>query len=273
MQDVVELFKHWQLHPAVDHFTVALLVVALLFDLAASLLSARQWIRYAALMLWLLGTAAAWGSELTGKWEAQRVKDLLSAAVKSQLHTHAELGEALPWVFSVLAVWRLGVQAFAWIGRSRPLFLLAAVVAAAAVIYQGYLGGELVYGYGVGTALLTKAAPQPAVGAAAGAAASTSEEKPAPAVPASAPPASAARPSALPAAPATAAESVAPSPAPTPQSGVKAAVKPSPQPMKEAPLPTAAGPAGQPGATPKSASSASTAIAPPSAAGNPKAGE
>ena len=43
----------------------------------------------------------------------------------------------------------------------RGLYLLFAVLAALAISYQGYLGGKLVYDYGIGTALYNAASSSP----------------------------------------------------------------------------------------------------------------
>jgi uncharacterized membrane protein len=164
MQGLLHTIQQWHIHPAVDHFTVALLILAVLTDLVASLFSTRMWLRYSALALLIIGTAASWGSNVTGGWEAHRVFDAVKAAggpALATLHRHAELGDWLPWVFLVLAVWRIGVQLFAFMAGTRSFYLLTAVLAAIAISYQGYLGGKLVYDYGIGTALYSAAAASP----------------------------------------------------------------------------------------------------------------
>jgi uncharacterized membrane protein len=165
MQGLLDTIKLWHIHPAVDHFTVALLIVAVLADLFASLFSTRWWLRYGALALMIAGTAAAWGSQLTGGWEAHRVWDAVKATGGPGLATlqrHAWLGDWLPWIFLVLAVWRLGIQLFGFMAGMRGLYLIFAILAALAISYQGYLGGKLVYDYGIGTALYNTASSSPA---------------------------------------------------------------------------------------------------------------
>jgi len=154
MQALVETIKAWQLHPVVDHFTVALIIVAILVDLVASIVPTRLWLRHSALAILLLGTAAAWGSQLTGGWEAGRVWENVKEPALDLLKRHAWLGHWLPWVFLVLAVWRLGIQLIAFIAGTRPIYLMIAVVAGGVMFYQGSLGGKLVYDYGIGTALM-----------------------------------------------------------------------------------------------------------------------
>lgn len=167
MQGLLETIQKWHIHPAVDHFTVAILIVAVLADLFATMFSTRLWLRYAALALMIAGTAAAWGSNVTGGWEADRVWKRVQAAggpAYDTLHRHAQLGDWLPWVFLVLAVWRIGIQLFSFMAGMRGLYLLFAILAAVAISYQGYLGGELVFDYGIGTALYnapSSASPQP----------------------------------------------------------------------------------------------------------------
>lgn len=158
MQALVETIKAWQLHPVVDHFTVALIIVAILVDLVASIVPTRMWLRYSALTIMILGTAAVWGSNLTGGWEAGRVWENVKEPALDVLKRHAWLGHWLPWVFLVLAVWRLGIQFVAFIAGTRPIYLMVAVVAGGVMLYQGSLGGKLVYDYGVGTALLPTSA-------------------------------------------------------------------------------------------------------------------
>ena len=164
MQGLLDTIQQWHIHPVVDHFTVAVLILAVATDLLASLFSTRQWLRYAALALIVVGVAAAWGSNLTGGWEAHKVRDAVKAAgglPYDVLRRHAWLGDWLPWVFSVLVLWRIGVQLFGFMARTRALYLLVAVLAVIVLSYQGYLGGEMVYDFGVGTTLFPGATPTP----------------------------------------------------------------------------------------------------------------
>ncbi len=157
--NLITTLQTWHIHPVADHFTVALLMVGVLADLIGSLLPGYRWIRYMALSLMILGAVAAAASWESGGWEGHRVYKLVSGDVKELLHDHAELGEWLVWIFAILALWRIGVEAFAFIAAWRGIYLLAAIAAIGLLGYQAYMGGELVYDHGVGTALLT---PTPA---------------------------------------------------------------------------------------------------------------
>jgi uncharacterized membrane protein len=152
MENFEKLLSNWQLHPVADHFSIALLVVAVLVDIAAALFSQRLWLRYTAVLLMVLGAASAAASYWTGHIEAERIWDLVgNPAAKDVLKEHARYGYYLMYVFAVLALWRILIQAFVFMARTRQVYLALAIIAVAGLLYQGRLGGELVFTYGVGT--------------------------------------------------------------------------------------------------------------------------
>jgi uncharacterized membrane protein len=259
MEDIQSTLEALRLHPVADHFTVALITVAVLADLCASLFSQRAWFRYMALTLTVLAAASAVASDYTGSLEAHRVKDTLSGPAKTLLHNHAELGDILTYVVSALAVVRIALALFGFMARLRPLYLILAVTTVAAVLWQGHWGGELVYSYGVGTDL--GAAPvsraTPAIG---GASPGVARERPTPRIEA---------PMAR----------MTPQAAPSARSslGGLRPLAPSPAPAASASKAAAAGsvaPAQPSGPTPMPASPAGGAVTPPPApsSGAPTAG-
>ncbi len=161
MEDIQGTIVALRLHPVIDHFTVALITVAVLADLCASMFSQRAWFRYMALTLTILAAACAAGSTFTGDLEADRVKDTLSGPAKLLLHNHARLGYVLVYVLGGLAVVRIALALFGFLSRLRPLYLIVAIGVVATVFWQGRWGGQLVYEYGVGfepgSAAMTKA--------------------------------------------------------------------------------------------------------------------
>jgi len=207
MDAVVKFLQPYQLHPVVDHFSVALLFVAVLIDLFAG---GRIWLRYTAALLMILGALAAGGSYLTGDMEADRIWNALGQPAREVLHRHAQLGEYLAITFGVLAIWRLMIQLFGFMAGSRAIYLIVAILAIATLGYSAHLGGVLVYDYGAGTALMASA-PVPSEGASPSAAPSSSETIPMVSVPT---PMATATQMATPLAPATSAGSV-PTPVPT----------------------------------------------------------
>ena len=161
MDAVVKFLQPYQLHPVADHFSVALLFVAVLIDLFAG---GRIWLRYTAVLLMILGALAAGASYLTGDMEADRIWNALGQPARDVLHRHAQLGVYLAITFGVLAVWRIMIQGFGFMAGTRAIYLIVAIIAIATLGYSAHLGGVLVYDYGAGTALMA-AAPVPSEGA------------------------------------------------------------------------------------------------------------
>ena len=152
MENIEKLLTNWQLHPVVDHFSIALLVVAVAIDIVALVFSQRVSLRHTALTLMIIGAIAAAASYATGDMEGDRVWDLVgSGKVRDVLKLHAQIGYYLMIAFAVLALWRILIEALAFMRSTRQVYLALAVVAVIALLYQGSLGGELVYTFGVGT--------------------------------------------------------------------------------------------------------------------------
>jgi uncharacterized membrane protein len=164
MDSVVKFLQPYQLHPVIDHFSIALLFVAVLIDLVASAAPTRIWLRYTALLLMILGALAAGGSFFTGGMEGDRIWKALGDPAKEVLKRHDDLGLYLAITFGILALWRILLEAFGFMAGSRAIYLIVSMLAIVALGYQGYLGGVLVYDYGAGTALMA-AAPVPSEGA------------------------------------------------------------------------------------------------------------
>lgn len=129
-----------ELHPILVNFTAALLPLALLSDLLglwlkrSSLHSAAAWmVLYAAIITPLTGAAGWW-------WKSKSA----GALPPEIIAVHEWLGTSLALVFIVLAVWRWRLY------RKNAVptlaYLVFAVVAVLALVYQGSLGGAMVFG-------------------------------------------------------------------------------------------------------------------------------
>jgi len=166
-----QLVSTYHLHPIVDHFTIALLAFGIAAEIlaAAAILLSRnrpgfvsllsQKLRATSLMLMIGGAAASVLSYFTGDAEADRLWDTMSPAAQQILSSsnggsaylsHAVLGQYLMYAFLVLAAWRVMLELSRRVERTRIAFLLVALVAAGALLYQGKTGGELVYEHGAG---------------------------------------------------------------------------------------------------------------------------
>ena len=169
-----QLVSRYHLHPIVDHFTIALLT----FGIAAEILAAAAiffsgnrglWLsgwgdklRSTSLQLMIAGAAASVLSYFSGDAEADRLWDTMSPAAQQILASsngahdylsHAVLGQYLMYAFLILAVWRMMLELSSRLERTRIAFLIVALLAAGALLYQGKTGGELVYEHGVGAPL------------------------------------------------------------------------------------------------------------------------
>ena len=154
MDAVAHFLTPLDLHPVIDHFTVALLMVGVLIDLIASLFPVRAWLRYMALTLMVLGALSAGSSYATGDLEAGRIWNALSEPAKAVLHRHAFLAQIAAIVFGVLALWRILIEGISAFAGTRPVYLIVAFIAVCGLGYVGHLGGVLVYTYGAGTQLM-----------------------------------------------------------------------------------------------------------------------
>jgi uncharacterized membrane protein len=130
-----------ELHPILVNFTAALLPLALLSDLLglwlkrSSLHSAAAWmVLYAAIITPLTGAAGWW-------WKSKSAGTLPSDLIA----VHEWLGTSLALVFIVLAVWRW--RLYKQNAVPTLAYLVFAVIAVLALVYQGSLGGAMVFGH------------------------------------------------------------------------------------------------------------------------------
>ena len=166
-----QLVSTYHLHPIVDHFTIALLAFGIAAEIlaAAAILLVRdptgvasvmgQKLRATSLILMIGGAGASVLSYFTGDAEADRLWDTMSPAAQQILSSsngsaaylsHAVLGQYLMYAFLILAAWRVMLELSRRVERTRIAFLMIAVVAMGALLYQGKTGGELVYEHGAG---------------------------------------------------------------------------------------------------------------------------
>jgi uncharacterized membrane protein len=166
------LIAKYHLHPIIDHFTIALLAMGVLVDVVGYVIGILFDIRSprtkglgdrlsgAALVLLIPGAISAIFSRLTGESEAERVWDTISPAARQILFSdtgsarflsHAVLGTYLMYAFVALAAWRLLLEIWTKFKRMQLVYLMVAIVALCALLYQGKTGGELVYDHAAGT--------------------------------------------------------------------------------------------------------------------------
>lgn len=135
-------------HPALVHFPIALVTLSVLADLfgyigESSSLHAAGW--------WALAVAAI-GAALAvpaGLFDMNREK--IGHDAHRRVHTHMKVGFMLFAALAGLTIWRWLI----YTDQSYRLgwgYLVAALLVLGLTLFQGWLGGELVYSDGVGVA-------------------------------------------------------------------------------------------------------------------------
>lgn len=146
-----------EIHPAIVHFPIALTAVGALGAIAYAVFR-REWLRWFApllLSLALLGCVAAYFS---GQAAEDRAVD--AGVPQNAVKQHEETG-----------IWALGLTGLACLlawathGKRRGVWISALVATAAAsvILWNGHLGGKLVFIHGAGrvTAPHSSSAPVP----------------------------------------------------------------------------------------------------------------
>lgn len=132
--------KPQEFHPILVNFTAALLPLAFLSDLLGlwfkrpSLHNAAAWMMlYEAVITPITGAAGWW-------WKAQS-----AGALPANIITmHQWLGTSLAVVFILLAIWRWAIQKRNAVPGAG--YLVVTAIVALALVYQGSLGGLMVFG-------------------------------------------------------------------------------------------------------------------------------
>ena len=133
-------------HPLIVHFPIALLLTALVLDLLAVARKRPAWHRIA---LWnlALGTLGAAAAVATGLQAEDVAKH--SFEIWQIIELHKRLGITTLILGMMVAGWRLAHRD-QLTPRARFLTLAATVIMASTLSIGGYLGGRLVYEFGVG---------------------------------------------------------------------------------------------------------------------------
>jgi len=136
------------LHPPIVHFAIVLPMVALVFQLSYSISNNYSYSQWATriLMIATLFMIAAW---YTGGMQGEEVYPLLSDDGQSVLKQHKNLGLIAMVTTVVLAI----VKFFACKVRNvilETVVLVGLLVTSSLIVYQGFIGGDVVYKHGGG---------------------------------------------------------------------------------------------------------------------------
>jgi uncharacterized membrane protein len=137
------------LHPAIVHFPIVLLLIAFLIDVAAIWFYSKDWLRKMALLLFVLGAVFAGITFWSGKQASHTV--MLTSQAEPVLSEHEQLAEYTLWFFGIYVAIRLALHFFTT--YRRPLHAVMIVLALPGIFLlfeTAEHGGILVYKHGIG---------------------------------------------------------------------------------------------------------------------------
>ena len=137
------LFSWGHVHPVLVHFTTALLPVSFVSDVAGRFTD-RYSLTPAAWWMLLYGAIATPLTALAGWMWAADIEKLSGGSVGSTMTVHRWLGISLVLGFLFMAIWRGRI--FILARKPGIIYFAAAAVVIAALMYQGYLGGNMTLG-------------------------------------------------------------------------------------------------------------------------------
>lgn len=143
-------------HPRLVHFPIALSLAGVFFVLVGWFLARRvwgdpagaeRWHEYGRLSL-ILGWLGVLAAGVSGLIDQSRAPDTLE--VRQVINQHIGAGLALLVVLGLAIYWPIKNRALMSNSRRRWLYFALLGLAVALVLLESWLGGKLVYTYGVG---------------------------------------------------------------------------------------------------------------------------
>jgi uncharacterized membrane protein len=135
-----------RLHAALNDLPAALLLAAVLFDLAAGM-TKRPALRTVGFWTMVLGAVGAAAAVLSGLQAEEHIAH--GEAVHRVMETHEELGLITLGIFAVLALWRI-VRESRMGSRERAVSVGLSLVGVAALFATATYGGRLVFEHAAG---------------------------------------------------------------------------------------------------------------------------
>lgn len=137
-----------KIHPPVVHFAIALPVFALLLEGFYQLKGRRP--DELEFLTLLLSSGAVLGAAVTGYIAHESMENLpITEQALETLHTHETLGLSLAALFVAITILRV-FYTFKPISMLHHIYILLLIIGVGAILFQGNLGGKLVYDFGLG---------------------------------------------------------------------------------------------------------------------------
>ena len=135
-----------RLHAALNDLPAALLLVAVLFDLAGAIMN-RPSLRTAGFWTLLAGAVGGALAVISGLQAEEHIAH--GEAVHRVMETHEELGLITLGIFAVVAVWRI-VRERRMGGTERTVVLAASIGGVGVLLATAFYGGKLVFDHAAG---------------------------------------------------------------------------------------------------------------------------
>jgi uncharacterized membrane protein len=150
------------IHPILVHFPVSLVTVAVGADVIGRLRPSAETrtLGFWCLVVAVFGAAGAVAAGFIDMYRAD-----LAETTHSYVHLHRDIGLLLLAALALLAVWRWRIwRRTAPADRAGWPYLLSAMAVFTLVVFQGWFGGELVYGHGAGVSAAGQGVESPEEG-------------------------------------------------------------------------------------------------------------
>ena len=134
------------LHPAIVHFPIALLLLAGIFG-TLSLFYKREFWKDLTLKCLIVGVVFTPFAVLTGMLAEQNLQH--NEAIHEILVIHKYIGFAILFLFQILLVW-FWLRRKLFGNKEYVAWVFGLLAGNLLILYQGYLGGEMVYTHGAG---------------------------------------------------------------------------------------------------------------------------
>jgi uncharacterized membrane protein len=137
-----------ELHPMIVHTPIALIIMALLFDIVGRLTDLVWW-RKAAFAMLVVGVVGAGAAVLSGNAAEEPVED--QGVPEHAIEAHQEAGIITLWLGVVAVIARALAARWGGVrGAFSAVALVAHLLTAGAVGVAGIRGGQLVFQHGAG---------------------------------------------------------------------------------------------------------------------------
>lgn len=136
------------IHPLIVHFTIGLLAVGVVADLLRLFNGKQNLLRISTYLL-TAGTLCAVIAVVSGGLAAELLE--VPPALQPLVDGHRASGQVTLAAFLLFMILRMLFQRFRWFGRPvRWLYFAVGLLSLLLLFRTGFLGGEMVYGHGLG---------------------------------------------------------------------------------------------------------------------------